>query len=579
MNDSLVDPAVDPAVQKYQALVREFLDARPVEAPQAMVENFGRMIQTASPETLTTEKVLGLVHMGRAFLAGQKARLEEGALSHTDFANLSGQFRAGANLLVSRAVWLDATAKSALEAFVKETADIVPAEARPEAPKNLPHARERAATRYSRSQELFRKAQELIPLASQTHRKSYHEYPGGASPLFLERAEGARVWDVDGNSYIDYVGALMLISLGYRDPDVDAAIRTQLERGINMSLPTRLELELAEHLVELIPCAEQVRYGKNGSDATSASVRLARAVTGRDRIAVCGYHGYPDWYIGSTTMNKGVPGAVRELTHHFLYNNPQSLEDLLQKHPGQFACVIMEPMMFDKPADGFLEKVRDLIHAHGGLLIYDETITGFKFNLGGAQTLFGVTPDLATFSKGLANGMPLSAIVGPKDLMKKLDNEIYFSVTFGGENLSLAAAVATVTKMRTEPVIETLWSRGARLATGLRRLIGRHQVGDVLQLRGAPVWSHLIFLDGAGVTGPEVRALLVQEMLLRGVMVTRSHTINYALTEEQVDQTLQAYDESLAIVAEAVAAKDVKSRLVDPHVDAGVDLRRMMSGG
>jgi glutamate-1-semialdehyde 2,1-aminomutase len=576
----MTDTLADPTVERYRTLVREFLETRPVEAPQAMVESFGRMIQTASPETLTTEKVLGLVHMGRTFLAGQKARLEEGALSHTDFAGLCGQFRGGANLLVSRAVWLDATAKSALEAFVKETTEIVPpAEDRTEVPRNLPHARERVASRYSRSQDLFRQAQNLIPLASQTHRKSYHEYPGGASPLFLERAEGAQVWDVDGNAYIDYVGALMLISLGYRDPDVDAAIRTQLERGINMSLPTRLELELAEHLVELIPCAEMVRYGKNGSDATSASVRLARAATGRDHIAVCGYHGYPDWYIGSTSMNKGVPGAVRELTHHFLYNNPESLEDLLQRHPDQFAAVIMEPMMFDKPADGFLEKVRDLIHAHGGLLIFDETITGFKFNLGGAQTLFGVTPDLATFSKGMANGMPLSAVVGPRDLMKKLDNEVYYSVTFGGENLSLAAAVATVTKMRTEPVVETLWSRGAQLVAGLRRLIGRHQVADVLQLRGAPVWSHLIFLDGAGVTGPEVRALLIQEMLLRGVMVTRSHTINYALTEEQVDQTLQAYDESLAIVAEAVTAKDVRSRLVDPHVDAGVDLRRMMSGG
>jgi glutamate-1-semialdehyde 2,1-aminomutase len=567
--------AAETLPQQYQSIVRRFLAApTEVTVSQDLFKNFVQIIQTASPETVTTETVLGLLSMGQAFLREQAKLVQSGTLANADFLVLRGRLRDGAQLLGERSPWLDEAARGALRSFVTEgeTGEGARggghlAEARP---ADLERRRALAASRYARSQALFQRATARIPLGAQSHRKSYRELPRDASPLFLERGEGAWVWDVDGNRYLDLFNALMVVTLGHRDPDVDGAIRAQLERGLNLSLATPLELELAEELVELIPCAEMVRYGKNGSDATSAAVRLARAVTGRDRIAACGYHGYPDWYIGSTSLGKGVPGAVRALTHHFAFNQIETLEVLLKKYPNEFACVILEPMHEDRPVPGFLDACRDLIHAHGGLLIFDETITGFRFHLGGAQTLFGVTPDLATFSKSIANGMPLSAVTGPADILKRLDGEVYYSVTYGGECLSLAAGLATVRKMRREPVIETLWARGDRLTSGVLERIDHHGLADRITLRGAPCFMHLAYFDGPGASTSEVRALLQQELLFRGVLVTRSHNISYALTEEQVDFAVQAYDEALAEVAAGLAAGDLGSRLVNPDLTKGL---------
>jgi glutamate-1-semialdehyde 2,1-aminomutase len=207
------------------------------------------------------------------------------------------------------------------------------------------------------------------------------------------------------------------------------------------SLPHPIEAEVAELICEMVPCAEMVRFGKNGSDATSGAIRLARAFTGRDRVAVCGYHGWQDWYIGSTARHRGVPKATRDLTHTFAYNDLTSLDALLDAHAGEFAAVILEPMNVTDPAPGFLEGVKQRAHRHGAVLVFDETITGFRYANGGAQQLFGVTPDLATFGKGLANGYPVSAVAGRREIMKLME-EIFFSFTFGGEALSLAAARA-----------------------------------------------------------------------------------------------------------------------------------------
>ena len=264
-------------------------------------------------------------------------------------------------------------------------------------------------SRYQHSLALSARAEQSIPLGSQTFSKSRLCFPHGAAPLFIERGQGARVWDVDGNEYLDFASGLLAISLGYCDPDVNQAVLEQLNLGSIFSLPHRLETEVAEQLIELIPCAEMVRFGKNGTDATSACIRLSRAVTGRERVAVCGYHGWQDWYIGSTTRHLGVPECVRELTHRFDYNDLGSLKAQLEAHPGEFAAVILEPMNVAWPTPEFLPGLRQLCDQHGALLIFDETITGFRFHLGGAQTLFGVTPDLAAFGKGMANGFPISA--------------------------------------------------------------------------------------------------------------------------------------------------------------------------
>ncbi len=266
--------------------------------------------------------------------------------------------------------------------------------------------------RYAKSTEMHERALKTIPLGSQTFSKSRTQYPVGVSPLFIQRGKGSHVWDVDGNEYIDYVNGLAAITLGYADPDVNEAVEKQLHDGIIFSLPHPLEFQVAEKIREMVPCAEMSRFGKNGSDATSGAIRLARAHTNRDRVAMCGYHGWQDWSIGSTARHRGVPKAVRELTHTFSYNNIDSLDALLKKHPGEFAAVILEPMNFEAPRDAFLQKVRELAHKNGALFILDETITGFRLANGGAQQLFGVTPDLATFGKGMANGFPVSAVSG-----------------------------------------------------------------------------------------------------------------------------------------------------------------------
>ena len=213
---------------------------------------------------------------------------------------------------------------------------------------------------FEQSARQLERAERVIPLGSQTFSKSRTQYPLGVSPLFLTRGKGSRVWDVDGNDYIDFVNSLLSITLGYGDPDVDAAVRAQLDEGVILSLPHPLETEVAERIVELVPCAEMVRFGKNGSDATSGAIRIARAFTGRDRVAVCGYHGWQDWYIGSTARSLGVPQATRDLTHGFAYNDLASLERLLAEHKGEFAAIILEPMNLEWPKEGFLEGVRDL---------------------------------------------------------------------------------------------------------------------------------------------------------------------------------------------------------------------------
>ncbi|MDB5888490.1 MAG: aminotransferase class-III, partial [Rhodocyclales bacterium] len=390
-----------------------------------------------------------------------------------------------------------------------------------------------------------------IPLGSQTFSKSKTQYPYGVSPYFIEHGKGCRVQDADGNEYIDFVMSLAAVTLGYSDPDVTAAVRSQLDDGVIFSLPHRLEMEVAEKLRECVPCAEMTRFGKNGSDATSGAIRVARAFTGRDRVATCGYHGWQDWYIGSTARNKGVPKAVSELTHNFPYNDAEALDRLLSEHKGEFAAVILEPMNVAEPLPGYLEALRDITHKHGALLVFDETITGFRYELGGAQARFGVTPDLATFGKGMANGYPVSAVCGKAEYMHMME-EIFFSFTFGGELLSLAAAKATMEKLQREPVIATLKSRGARIKTSLAEKIAQHGIGEFASLAGDATWSFFALRDTPQYSAWHIKTLFLQEMFARGIITLGTHNISYAHGEADVDRLLAVYDEVLPILNDAV---------------------------
>jgi glutamate-1-semialdehyde aminotransferase len=420
--------------------------------------------------------------------------------------------------------------------------------------------------RFPQSGEWLQRASRRIPGASQTFSKGANQFVRGASPLFLERGRGARVWDVDGHEYLDFSMALCAITLGHGDPDVNAAVTRQLERGIAFSLPHPLETEVAELLAKLIPCADMVRFGKNGSDVTSGAVRLARAFCGRDIVAVCGYHGWQDWYIGTTTRSLGVPKAVRELTRTFSYNRIETLEEIFDLHPGQVAAVIMEPVGVIAPQAGFLESVRELCTRHGALLIFDEIVTGFRLALGGAQERFGVRPDLACFGKGMANGFPLSALVGRAEVMTLLD-QVFFSFTAGGETVSLAACRATIEKMERERVIPHLWSQGERLQQHTNRAAASTGLAHVIRCVGLGPRTVMTFERPDGSTWWELKSLFQQECIKRGVLFTGAHNMALAHDEDTVTRASAVYDEVFAIVADAVDRGQVATRLEGPPVE------------
>ncbi len=407
---------------------------------------------------------------------------------------------------------------------------------------------------YKKSEQLLDRALKSIPLASQTFSKSLTQYPRGVSPFFIEKGKGARVWDVDGNEYIDFVNSLAAVTLGYCDENIDNAVQQQMKNGVIFSLPHTLEMEVAEKLIEIIPCAEKVRFAKNGTDATSASIRIARAYTGKEHIAVCGYHGWQDWYIGSTTRDLGVPQGVKELTHKFEYNDIESLEKIFKEQ--ELSCAIMEPMNAEYPKDNFLEKVKELVHKNNALLIFDETITGFRYSLGGAQELFGVVPDLATFGKGMANGYPLSAVVGSNKVMQKVE-DIFFSGTFGGETLSLAAVSAVIKKYESQNVPKYLEEIGTYLLKQLNQLINSENLGDIFWTSGHPTWTFLHIKEQKEYFSFEIKTFFLQEMFKRGILTLGSHNLSFSHTKEDIDRLLKVYAEVLPMIKHHISNKDL----------------------
>jgi glutamate-1-semialdehyde aminotransferase/spore coat polysaccharide biosynthesis protein SpsF (cytidylyltransferase family) len=404
----------------------------------------------------------------------------------------------------------------------------------------------------AQSQAWFERSKKVIPGCAQTFSKGYTQYVQGVAPIFLQRGKGCRVWDVDGNDYIDYVQGLLPNILGYAHEEVNAAATAQLAEGHSFSLPHPLEVQLAERLTRLIPCAEMVRFGKNGSDATSGAVRAARAFTGRDRIACCGYHGWQDWYIGSTNRNAGVPKAVRELTHPFSYNDLGSLEKLFTEHPGEFAAVIMEPVNFVEPSGGFLQSVKDLAHKHGALLIFDEICSGFHFGLGGAEKILGVTPDLACFGKAMGNGFPISCVLGRADVMR-IFNEIFFSFTFAGEVASMAAAMKVLDILEQTDALARLESNGRTLQDGINAMAKESGLGQRVRSVGRPQWSLLKFSDENGADSPLMKNLFQQEAVKRGVLVLVTHNVTAAHDSAAIHQTLEIYAEVLKTLASWLA--------------------------
>ncbi len=417
------------------------------------------------------------------------------------------------------------------------------------------HAAAASPRSIEKSKAWLQRADRVIPGCSQTFSKGSNQHVRGVAPMFLAKGKGCKVWDVDGNEYIDYIQGLLPNILGYAHEGVNSAVAEQLAKGHSFSLPNPLEVELAERIIRLIPCAEKVRFGKNGSDATSGAVRAARAFTRRERIACCGYHGWQDWFIGSTTRNAGVPQAVRELTHPFVYNDLHSLRNVLSEYPGEFAAVILEPVNFWPPAPGFLDAVRDLAHEYGAVLIFDEICSGFHFGLGGAQKRFGVTPDMACFGKAMGNGFPISCVVGKADVMQ-LFEDIFFSFTFGGEVASMAAAMAVLDILETSDAMGRIEANGRVLQEGLNSLSKEAGLQDRVKCIGYPFWSLIKFLDADGKDSLLVRSLFTQECVKRGVLLLATHNMTAAHDPLAIEQTLRVY---------AGVCKIMAKWLSDPH--------------
>jgi glutamate-1-semialdehyde aminotransferase len=406
----------------------------------------------------------------------------------------------------------------------------------------------------------LQRAWKVIPSATQTFSKGPNQWVKGVSPAYLEHGKGAWVWDVDGNKFLDYLMALGPIILGYGDAAVNKAIKEQVDKGQVFSQMNPLEVEVAEKLVELIPCAEMVRFAKNGSDATTGAIRAARAFTRRDHVICCGYHGWHDWYIGTTTRNAGVPQAVQDLTHAFSYNDLATLRLVFKDHPDDIAAVIMEPVGIEMPDDGFLEGVRDLTHENGALLIFDEIINGFRLAFGGSQEMLGVKPDLAAFGKAMANGMPLSVVVGRRDVMEGFD-EIFFSGTFGGDTVALAACRATIAEMERRDVIGHIWDYGRRLSAGIRNLIDQYALGDALELVGYDARSILAFPHADEEQSRLRRSYFMQECHKRGLLFFGPHLPTAAHGDTELDFTLKVYDEVMSLFAVVYQADDFARRM------------------
>jgi len=405
---------------------------------------------------------------------------------------------------------------------------------------------------FEKSNALIEREKKVAPLAAQTFSKSYRYFMPDSAPMYIDHGEGARLYDVDGNEYLDFICCLGPITLGYNYPAVNAAVIEQLNKGIIFSTQAPVECELAEKLVEVVPCAEMVKFVKNGSDATTAAIRLARAYTGRERVAMCGYHGMHDWSIGASQNNKGVPKAVCELTKTFKYNDLASLENLLNEHPGEYAAVIMEPIQSKGTTKEYLQAVVDTAHKHGAVAIFDEVVSGFRYAIGGASEYYGVTPDLASYGKGCANGMPLSFVAGKKEIISLIEQGVFVSMTFGGDAISLAGALATVKEMQEKDVMGHAWKLGAMMLEGLEKLVEKHGIEKAVSVSGLAPHCGLAFNDVGSLNYLDIHSIYTMTMLENGILCQAITNISFSHTEDDIKQFLDAVDCAFARIKKAI---------------------------
>ena len=412
-----------------------------------------------------------------------------------------------------------------------------------------------------------------IPGGAHTYSRGYDQFPTNA-PEILERGKGVYIFDPTGKKYLDFGMALRAVNLGYAEDAVDEAAIKQIRNGTNLTRPSMIELEAAELLVGMIDSVDMVKFTKNGSTAVSAAVKLSRAYTGRNMVARCAEHpflSYDDWFIGSTQLTRGIPQETIEQTKMFHYNDIISLESLISEYPGQFSCVILEPATTEDPAEGYLQQVQALCRANGIVFVLDEMITGFRWHLKGAQHMYGVTPDLSTFGKAMANGFAVACVAGKREIMELGSIEFdgrervfLLSTTHGAEMCALGAFVATVNFMKQHNVVEHLWDYGNKLVALMQRKAKANGISQNFKVGGFACSPYYQTLDSTGANSLPLRTLFVQEMINNGVLMPWI-ALSYRHGEAELAKTESALDATFTVYRKALD-EGVEKYLVGPAI-------------
>jgi len=413
----------------------------------------------------------------------------------------------------------------------------------------------------SNSDDFKNRANKVIPHQTGTFSRAASHFVEGVYPSYIESAQGAHFTDVDGNEFIDYLCGLGPITLGYNYKPVNDAIIEQLKKGILFSLPHRIEVEAAELFCNTIPNADKVKFEKTGSNAVTGAVRAARAITKRDMITYCGSGGvWHDWQAAMVSRDKGVPKFNAELIKIFEYNDIEGLEQIFEDYPNKIAAIVMEPTMYKKPKNEFLQKVRKIADRNGSLLILDEVITGFRFDLQGGQKFFDVKGDLTCFGKGMGNGLPISAISGPDEFMKIFD-ELWVSSTNNSEALSLAGTIAVINEMKEKKTISKCWKMGEKIFNGWNKITKENGLNS--KISGYSVRMDMQCFDSKNDSSPELKALILQEMVKNGIFMSPSWiAISYSHTDEDVQKTL----DTLNLVCKKIC-NQVKNENYGKHLE------------
>lgn len=406
-----------------------------------------------------------------------------------------------------------------------------------------------------KSEKLKQKAQNLIPGLAHTFSKAPYSYVDGVYPSYMKSGHGSHVQDVDDNDYIDYVLGLGPIILGYNYPEVNDAIASALKEGITFSMPHYLEVDVAELICSVVKSAEMVKFTKTGSDAVTAAIRAARAITDRDKVAYCGGGGvWHDWFIVATSRDMGIPKFNRDLIKVFQYNKIETLQQIFEQNKGQIAAVCIEPIVYEHPTNTFLKDVQNLASENGAILIFDEVVTGFRMSLGGAQEYFKITPDISCFGKSMGNGMPLGAVAGKKDYMK-IFHEIFYSTTYAGEIISLAAGKATITTLKEKNVNTYLWNKGAELKTAFQKIL--QQLDLPIDIVGMEHRLGLFVNDESKMDPFLLKSILYQECIERGIVFGPGSILHtFSHTSEDTKKTISVFADAAEILKKAIDSGD-----------------------